>query len=801
MKENRKGTIMQSKRNKRIISVLVVLTFIVSHFLVGFTYKDNIYSEYISELFKDTKYYEQLGGHNTLGVERSFFTTSDLSNSGLQPYVFAGEITGKYTLTNMIKYIEEQGYKVVSGINGDLYDTASGASKGLTIHEGLIKSSGYAPEYVLSFDKKGSASVSFTNLQYSIKGTMNVPTTTKAAVDGVTDSSIAPKDEVVYVPQPYEKTIGFVNIPHGAGKALHLYNRQYSSSTKSTQNCVEIVIDTAGVNEAQPQIGKTITGTVSGGKTFTKNTPIKDNQIILSAAMDSPYAAELAQLAQGSTVEITVSNSGSASLNDSVEAMGVYYVLYENGKYITTGTNVNPRTCVGIKPDGSTMMLALDGRQSGWSAGLGLTETAEYLVSMGCTTVVNMDGGGSTTLATRLPGKETTATVKNSPSGGSQRAVANGLFFVYKGSGNKQVENLHTYVGNSLAMPGAEVKLATFASDNKYEPVTLQGGVTYTVENENGTVSSNGVFTAGKTPGKSVIIAENNGKTTKSTVEIFDGITLNTNEQKLFVDPGKTADINVNAYKGYAPVASKDSLFTFKCDEKIGTIDANGVFTARNQSGLSGNIVVSYKDKSKTIPVQVGSALVEFDDTKTHWAKDYIGKLASRGIVNGMGDNKYLPENTLTRAQFLTMLAKIDYSVDVTKSPAAGFTDVASAEWYYNYVNWGFANGIVNGIDAKTFAPNASITREQMAIMLVNFANSEKLTLPNTVTGVTFTDDATINSWAKEAVNMVVAAGIIGGYPEGHFGPQGNATRAQAAKVIYMYCDIKDSVAAKQNNK
>lgn len=778
---------MRHNRKKSVTVGLLIFILMASNFLMGFTYQDNIYSETVSEVFSGTNYYEQLGGHNTLGVERSFFSTSNLETSGLQPYVFAGEITGKYTLTNMIKYVEEQGYKVVSGINGDLYDTASGASKGLTIHGGLIKSSGYAPEYVLSFDKNGKASVSYTNIQYSVKGTMNVSTTTQVAVEGGNGTN----SETVYVQQPYSKTIGFVNVPHGAGKALHLYNRQYAASTKSTQNCVEIVIDTPSVDEAQPRVGGTIKGTVAGGKTYTKNTPIKDNQIVLSAAMDSPYAAELAQLAQGTAIEITATNSGSTALNDSMEAMGVYYVLYENGKYITNGTGVNPRTCVGIKPDGTTMMLALDGRQSGWSAGLGLTETAEYLVSLGCTTVVNMDGGGSTTLATRLPGKESIATVKNSPSGGSQRAVTNGLFFVYRDRGNQQLENLHIYLSNPVAMPGAEVKLSTYGTDNKYEPVALSGGINYSVEEGKGTVS-NGIFTAGATPGKTTITAESNGKTTTAKVDVYDGITFNTNEQKLFVNPGKTADINVNAYKGYATVASKDSLFTFKCDENIGTVDANGVFTARNQGGLSGNITVSYKDKSKTIPVQVGSPQVEFDDTKNHWAKDYIGSLASKGIVNGMGNNKYLPDSTLTRAQFLTMLAKTDYGVDVTKSPAAGFVDVPSTEWYYNYVNWGFANGIVNGIDAKNFAPNASITREQMSSMLVNFANSSKVTLPQTVTGTAFTDDALISSWARDAVNAVVKAGILSGYPEGNFVPQGNATRAQAAKVIYVYCEIKE---------
>jgi hypothetical protein len=187
--------------------------------------------------------------------------------------------------------------------------------------------------------------------------------------------------------------------------------------------------------------------------------------------------------------------------------------------------------------------------------------------------------------------------------------------------------------------------------------------------------------------------------------------------------------------------------------------------------------------------------MIDFDDTKTHWAREYIGKLAARGVVNGMGDNLYQPDSPLTRAQFLTMLAKTIYGLDVSQSASAGFKDVPETEWFYNYVNWGFENGIVKGIDNETFAPNDKITREQMAIMLDNFTESIELILPEVNNAITFTDSDLISSWAAESVEKIISSGIMGGYPEGDFKPQGNATRAEAATVIYKLLNIRDNIA------
>ncbi|MEN6460975.1 MAG: S-layer homology domain-containing protein, partial [Syntrophomonas sp.] len=114
-----------------------------------------------------------------------------------------------------------------------------------------------------------------------------------------------------------------------------------------------------------------------------------------------------------------------------------------------------------------------------------------------------------------------------------------------------------------------------------------------------------------------------------------------------------------------------------------------------------------------------------------------------------------------------------------------------AAEWYYNYVNWGFDAGIVKGMDEVTFAPNEKITREQMAIMLDNFSTNTGLVLPEINAGVSFTDSGLISPWAADAVNKIVLSGIMSGYPKGDYKPQGNATRGEAATVIYKLIMIR----------
>ena len=162
-------------------------------------------------------------------------------------------------------------------------------------------------------------------------------------------------------------------------------------------------------------------------------------------------------------------------------------------------------------------------------------------------------------------------------------------------------------------------------------------------------------------------------------VEIVDDIIIVPSVTKLTIESGETRDINVTAcvgaYGASVPVNSSDDLFTFRCDENIGTIDELGVFTATTASAVSqsGNIYVEYNNNSIEIPVQVGAYIVEFTDTTNHWAKTYIGTLAGMNILDGMGDNTFAPDGSLTRAQFVATLAKMTDGIDITVAASAGF--------------------------------------------------------------------------------------------------------------------------------
>lgn len=808
--------------NRKITAGILVFIFLSGILLTGFTYQQgigNVFIERNSEIYHNTTYHEQIAGHNTQGIERTYFVKADIQNTDLKPYVFEGEVTGTYTMDTMIKTLEDQGYKVLAGINGDLYDTKSGTPKGLTIHDYKIKTSGYAPEYVISFNEESVATLEKVNLRYTVKGTINAPVINLPPVIGPKDpidpidpiepieleeEVIQPKEDVieepvieapvVYVPTDYSADIGYFNVPFGGSSALHLYNRQYASSTKTTTTSVEVILDAGSAEKAELEVGGTITATVVEVRNGNFNTPISDSQLVLSTVGNSSHAIQLSQLIPGSEVELTVSDMSNGNLLKSKEAIGVNNVLYDNNQFISVGTKVGPKTLIGIKPEGSLILYVLDGRQPGFSEGLGLTDVAKHLVDLGCSTVVAMDGGGSSVINVREGGIDSKAVMKSSPSDKVQRRTTNGLLLVYDTRGNSSPVNLHTYPSNSLVMPGADVQLKTYASDDKFEQVPMKNNVKYNFDSSSGnSINETGLFTAGSTIGTVMIEAKSEELSTTSKVDIQKDITFTINVKKLEIDPEKTFDIDVTAKYGLAPIASKDSLFTWTCDPIIGTIDENGLFQATKETGISGNIYVGYNGEQKTIPVQVGAAMIDFADTKEHWARYDIGKLAAKGIVNGMGDNLYMPDDFLTRAQFLTMLANTISGLDVTQATPAEFADVLSTEWYYNNVNWGFEAGIVSGMNDTTFAPNDKITREQMASMLAKFTNKFDLVLPETNSGATFTDSKKISPWATESVNKIVFAGIMNGYPEGSYKPQGSATRAEAASVIYKLITIRDN--------
>ena len=178
-----------------------------------------------------------------------------------------------------------------------------------------------------------------------------------------------------------------------------------------------------------------------------------------------------------------------------------------------------------------------------------------------------------------------------------------------------------------------------------------------------------------------------------------------------------------------------------------------------------------------------------FTDINGHWAKEHILFTVSRGLFSGTSETTFSPNTTLTRGMFVTALGRLA-GINPADYQNRKFTDVKTDAYYAPYVNWAASKGIVNGTGATTFAPDNKITREQMAVIMKNYADKMGYSIPKTLEAVTFADNAQISSWAKDAVKAMQQAGVLSGKANNLFDPKGNATRAEAATVLHRFVEV-----------
>jgi hypothetical protein len=180
-----------------------------------------------------------------------------------------------------------------------------------------------------------------------------------------------------------------------------------------------------------------------------------------------------------------------------------------------------------------------------------------------------------------------------------------------------------------------------------------------------------------------------------------------------------------------------------------------------------------------------------FKDIEAHWAKGNIELMASKYIVQGMTDDEFWPQDPVTRAQFVTLLAR-SLGIPEFKPAGATFTDVGSGAWYYGYVEAAYKAGLTTGDNGKggLFRPGDTISRQEMAAMLTRAmkvygapardvsAAEVKALLDR------FTDGSSLGDWARTEAAQAVNEGLIKGRDDGRFDPAGNGTRAEAATMM-----------------
>lgn len=173
------------------------------------------------------------------------------------------------------------------------------------------------------------------------------------------------------------------------------------------------------------------------------------------------------------------------------------------------------------------------------------------------------------------------------------------------------------------------------------------------------------------------------------------------------------------------------------------------------------------------------------DVTSEKWYYQAVEYVSLRGIMNGISSQSFAPDTGLTRAMLVQMLYNMETA---PQAGSASFTDVKSDAWYAAAVSWAASNGIVDGYEDGSFAPEDVVTREQAALILYRYAaymgysTSDK----NDLTG--YQDTAAVSSYALEALRWANAAGIVNGTDSGALLPQGSTTRAQAATMLMQFC-------------
>ena len=556
---------------------------------------------------------------------RTEYYVSYTPNENVVPTVaYGNKVLSKATLSSMAQTLESQGKRVVSGLNGDWYVVATGATTGLVATDGVVRATPYyTTSWAIGFQEDGSAFIAQTGLTTTVTfGGKSYPLT--GAINKVRQ----------------------VN-KNGVG-GLTLLTSDFASTTQNTQAGVDVVLtpvdDGTGTSALAPAIGKTVRYTVDQVLESTGPIAIPEGKAVLTmnASDDANVLTALRALQPGAEVTLSVTSTDER-WNTATEALGGVYKIVTDGK-VASGLDASRTACsaIGIKADGTLVFYAMDGSQPGYSVGANLTQVAQRLVELGCVDAISMDGGGSTTIGVTYPDKNGMQVV-NKPSDGAQRSNSTAVFLTTTLQPTGQLAGYYVTPSDQMLLSGAQVQLSATGLDTSYY-TTTGNQVSWSVTSGGGTVSESGLYTAGTESGFSQVTASDgtySGTAYLTTVKTPDSISL-TNEStgaavtSLNLSPGQQVDLKASAVYRKMALTAQDSCFTWSAQGEAGTVDQNGVFTASSNSA-SGTLTVSAGGKSVSIPVSVAGHVKTLESCEGDLSAFISTTTASAQAETGLG--------------------------------------------------------------------------------------------------------------------------------------------------------------------
>ena len=585
-------------------------------------------------------------------------------NASVTPIVtYGGALTDRSSVSNTAKALEEQGYRVVAGINGDFYNVNNGLPIGVVVTQGRLRSSdgGY---HAIGFRSDGTAILGKPAITMSVRYT---------AQDGAGEPLYSEAGEPLYdelgnpltsgTGQAAEKTLWPAALNKArteSGIYLYTYDFNASHTTGATQPGVDVVCT---IQEGNLALGGTTFLKVERiAETEKEPTPLGPTHVVLSAnakaGEETLNALRSIPVGTVLTLALTPADPG---WNDVQYAAGALYSLVENGAAASgLPTGAAPRTAIGQRYDGSLIFYTIDGRKSGHSIGATMDQVARRLIELGCVTALGLDGGGSTTLAVTKP-TDTAAERINQPSDRVERSVSNQIFLVASNQPTGQLSHFYVSADNAYVLAGSSAEISAAAVDTNFIPMNERYDLTASA----GTLSGN-ILTTPLEGGDITVTAQGGGgqgSTVVHAVTAPDGLAVRNADNAIITElsasPGTAVQLHGSAAYKHLPLKADPAAFTWALEGDIGTIDETGLFTATALG--TGKITVSAGTQSASIDVTVSTQHLET-------LEDFEGETT---IFRGSGEGASFSLNRDGNyVRFGKASGKLDY--DLTANAAGG---------------------------------------------------------------------------------------------------------------------------------
>ncbi len=535
-------------------------------------------------------------------------------NPSVTPIVtYGGALTDRSSVSNTAQALEEQGRRVVAGINGDFYNVNNGLPIGVVVTEGRLRSSdgGY---HAIGFRADGTAILGKPAITMSVRYT---------AQDGTGEPLYNEAGEPLYdelgnpltngTGQTMEKTLwpaAFNKARTDTGIFLYTYDFNAAHTTGSTQPGVDVVCT---IQEGDLALGGTTFLQVERiAETEKEPTPLGPTHVVLSANAKAGEETlnTLRSIPVGTILTLTLTPAD-PGWNDVQYAAGSLYSLVENGAVaagLPTGTA--PRTAVGQRYDGSLIFYTIDGRKSGHSIGATMDQVARRMIELGCVTALGLDGGGSTTMAVTKP-TETAAERINQPSDRVERSVSNQIFLVASNQPTGQLSHFYVSADNAYVLAGSSAEISAAAVDTNFIPMSERYDLTASA----GTLTGNTLVTPLE-GGDITVTAQGGGGQGSTVVHAItapDAVAVRDDQNTIITTlnaaPGTAVQLHGSAAYKHLPLKADPAAFTWTLEGDIGTIDETGLFTAEALG--TGRITVSAGTQSASIDVTVSTQHLE----------------------------------------------------------------------------------------------------------------------------------------------------------------------------------------------